>query len=103
MSNLVAIKVKNAQLYYIADHEGSPDLHIAECYSQERALLIAAAPDLLAACEEAFKYTPFHGIDCEGVDRAGVESGDLFEDVDGCTCFVGKLRTAIAKARGETS
>ncbi len=63
------------------------------------ARLITAAPDLLAAAKEAFEYSPFHTSDCEGVSE--YEDGVIFDNTKGCTCFLSRLRAAIAKAEGQ--
>jgi len=61
--------------------------------------LIAAAPDLLDAVKLAYQYAPFHTADCEGITRDEYEGG-VFENRDGCTCFIAKMLAAIAKAEG---
>lgn len=76
---------------------GSADFH----ESCANAHLISAAPDLLAAAKEAFEFSPFHGSDCEGVST--YEEGAIFDNTKRCTCYIGRLRAAIAKASGETS
>lgn len=58
--------------------------------SEANARLIAAAPELLAACESVIEeYGGHHATGC--VERP--------DDKGGC-CFVAMVRAAIAKARG---
>jgi hypothetical protein len=61
-------------------HDGSPEAFV-------NALLIAAAPDLLAACEALLRFAE-HGEAAYGVDAAKVKS-----------CLLGNARAAISKAR----
>jgi hypothetical protein len=73
---------------------------VARCgrgeFSEANARLIAAAPDLLAAAKEAYEHAGLHTADCERVTT--YEEGAIFEDTTGCTCFLSRLRAAIAKA-----
>ena len=60
--------------------------------NEANAHLIAAAPDLLAACEAALRsYDLAHEVEC----NLGPE--------DVCSCHVGMLETAVKKAKGEKS
>jgi hypothetical protein len=54
--------------------------------SEANARLIAAAPDLLAACEAMFVHFP--GCACD------------FGPIGGPKCFPCKVRAAVAKAKG---
>lgn len=53
-------------------------------------LLIAASPDLLAACEAALR----------GHGRVHEDSCTIGPDNEKCSCHVGMLEAAVAKAKG---
>lgn len=55
-----------------------------------------AAPELLAALKLAYQYAPRHWQSCEGY----LVGDDLtiFDDRDGCTCYIGQMMKAIEQA-----
>jgi hypothetical protein len=60
-----------------------------ECAANAR--LIAAAPDLLAACEAALR----------GHGRVHEDECTIGSDDNRCSCHVGMFEAAVAKAKGE--
>lgn len=76
----------------VHDIEDAEGLLLAEAIKSADARLIAAAPDLLAACIEARKvYDDGDCADC------GASDGDGHDE----TCITRVLDAAVAKARGE--
>jgi hypothetical protein len=63
---------------------------------EANARLIAAAPELLVAAKEAYEMAAWHGQDCDGMVEYA--EGAIFDETVGCTCYLGKLEAAIAKA-----
>ena len=59
-------------------------------HGQANARLIAAAPDLLAACEAALR----------GHGRVHEDECTIGSDDNRCSCHVGMLKAAVAKAKG---
>lgn len=88
--NFVEVEYTASQpaVFEVRDDEGA---FIASAADEADALLIAAAPELLEACESVIRTTGrVHAGACI-VDEVG----------KGCICHVDKLRAAIAKARGQ--
>jgi hypothetical protein len=78
-------------------NEFGPHSVIAQDEWTANARLIAAAPDLLAACEAALEGV---GEDEKcWADHHGLCQAHNLEPID--ECWVGKCRAAIAKAKGE--
>jgi hypothetical protein len=81
---------------------GGAGKHIAVCNKQmqargeDNASLVAAAPDLLAACEAA---TKLHGF-VESLERK--VDDDCAQILRAADAILEQLRAAIAKARGTT-
>ena len=70
--------------------------------SRANARLIAAAPDLLAACEAAERWLDVAPIEYRnGVVHQGIDEGQVLGE-HGHNEIAEQLRTAIAKAKGET-
>jgi hypothetical protein len=70
-----------------AESDGSDVVGCEGCANEANARLIAAAPELLEALEEAETYLVERGIDIRGVT--------------GRTVILPKMRAAIAKATGK--
>jgi hypothetical protein len=63
---------------------GAVEVYVALCQTKADAVLFAAAPDLLAACDLAYKVIAELEVSSEGIAAYGA------------------LRAAIARARGES-
>ena len=66
------------------------------------ATLIAAAPELLEACEAALEYLDHADISyANGNTHNGIDEGEHYGGIAHCS-LIKELRAAIKKAKGET-